>query len=71
MAMATEVDVPRRDPQQAKVVLGEDWVRADATAERELRNRHERRGLISIDQNNLVARLGGNLSNPSSHLSSP
>ncbi|MBJ3763592.1 sensor histidine kinase [Maribius pontilimi] len=57
MAMATEVDVPRRDPQQAKVVLGEDWVRADATAERELRNRHERRGLISINRSPLARKI--------------
>ncbi|WP_091844416.1 sensor histidine kinase [Palleronia pelagia] len=57
MTMASEADLPQKGNQQAKVVLGEDWVRADATAERELRTKHDRRGLLSMNRSPLARKI--------------
>jgi len=43
--------------QQPDVVLGEDWIGAHGTAEAELRNRRERRGLISINRSPLARKI--------------
>ena len=43
--------------QQPDVVLGEDWIGAQGAAEAELRNRRERRGVISINRSPLARKI--------------
>ena len=44
-------------PRPADVVLGEDWVGADALIDRELRSRRERRGLFAVNRSPLARKL--------------
>ena len=58
MAMASDIDPQGgRTTRPSGVLLGEDWVGADATAERELRDRQQRRGLITINRSPLARKI--------------
>lgn len=46
-----------RKVNQPEVVLGEDWIGPEATADKELRAKRERRGLISINRSPLARKI--------------
>ncbi|MGR3435801.1 MAG: sensor N-terminal transmembrane domain-containing protein [Shimia sp.] len=46
-----------RSVREADVLLGDDWVAPDATAEREMIDRRERRGLISLNRSPLARKI--------------
>ncbi|KAF0675554.1 sensor histidine kinase [Profundibacterium mesophilum] len=57
MAMASDIDTNERGLHENGVLLGEDWVGADATAERELRQRRQKHGLIAINRSPLARKI--------------
>ena len=46
-----------RPAKQAEVVLGEDWIGADAAAETEARAKRERRGVIAMNRSPLARKI--------------
>lgn len=48
---------PDRDPKDADVVLGDDWVAPDNTVEQELRDSRARRGLFSLNRSPLTRKI--------------
>ncbi|NCO20577.1 MAG: histidine kinase [Rhodobacterales bacterium] len=58
MVMASVIDVGKvRGTKQGGVVLGEDWTGPGATVEQELRERRQKRGLISINRSPLARKI--------------
>lgn len=58
MTLASRIDVRKSRPaKNADVVLGDDWVAPQTTVDSELREKRERRGLISINRSPLARKI--------------
>jgi two-component system sensor histidine kinase ChvG len=58
MTLASRIDVRDKTvAHNADVVLGDDWVAPDATADNEIRAHREKRGLISINRSPLARKI--------------